>query len=168
MFRIYIILGFLMLAGAGLQAQHFDELYNSEPQKGPEKTWRDSGYYFVPTLVRFEVFSLAAGPNGSGAAEVVFRSTDNSGLTFSGQASFLFRPNNLPAGTNIAVETRGLALVLLPMDLLYCPDDEQEQGMGQDDPYFPLSLVGQFERISGDWLDPPSLILVQLNDFVVN
>lgn len=167
MIRIFFILSILLIAGSQLQAQHFDELYNKP--KGPEKSWRDSGYYFMPNLVQFVIL----GPAGSSSqgvfgADVTFQSTDNSGLTFSGQATFYFRPNNLPEGTNIAVGTVGLATVLLPQDLLFCPDEEMEAGMGQDDPYFPLSLFGRYERIGPDWLDPPVMIMVQLNDFVVN
>ena len=48
------------------------------------------------------------------------------------------------------------------------PDEEEEQGMGQDDLYFPLSLVGCYERIVTMWLDDQILVGVQLNDFVVN
>jgi len=166
MLRIYFTLFLLLVAGATLQAQQTDK--DDKPQQGPTKTWRDSGYYFVPTLVRFNVLGVENGGQGITAAAVTFQSTDNSDLTFNGQATFFFRPNNLPGGITIGAGTNGLATILLPQDLLYCPDEEQEQGMGQDDPYFPLSLVGRYERISTQWLDQPILIGIQLNDFVVN
>lgn len=166
MIRIYLSLFLLLIGGASLQAQHFDDLYNQLP--GPTRTWRDSGYYFIPTIVRFEVLTQTIGPQGVASASVIFRSTDNSQLTFNGQAVFFYRPDNLPGGVNIAAGTRGLATVVLPQDLLYCPDEEEEQGMGQDDPYFPLSLVGCYERIGTMWLDDQILVGVQLNDFVVN
>lgn len=166
MTRIYLTFCLFIIAGAALQAQHLEKDY--KPQRGPNKTWRDSGYYFVPTLARFDVSSLTNGGQGITAATVNFQSTDNSDLSFNGQATFFFRPNNLPPGVTINAETIGFATILLPQDLLYCPDEEQEQGMGQDDPYFPLSLVGRFERIGLQWLDPPSMISIQLNDFVVN
>lgn len=166
MFRLFLFLALLVLAGTSLQAQHYDELYYG--QMGQAKTWADSGYYFMPNLLRFDVLGPAAGPEGILAAEVFFRSTDNSGLTFSGQATFFFREENLPPGMTINAQTRGLATVLLPQSLLFCPDEEQEQGMGQDDADFPLSLVGRFERIGQQWLDAPVMIAVQLNDFLVN
>lgn len=166
--RIYLIICFLLLAGAGatLQAQQFGE--PDQSQRGPNRTWRDSGYYFVPTLVLFDVFGTTPAGGGIAAATVTFQSTDNSDLTFNGQATFFFRPSNLPPEVTIGEGTRGLAVILLPQDLLFCPDEEQEQGMGQDDPYFPLSLVGRFERIGLQWLDSPIMTSIQLNDFVVN
>ena len=150
--------------GSALWAQNIKE--ENDILQGPEKEWRDSGYYFVPTLTVFSVFELTPAGNGIAAASVTFQSTDNSDLSFTGQATFFFRPNMLPVTVGAGVQ--GVATLLLPQDLLFCPDEEQEQGMGQDDPYFPLSLVGRYERIGAQWLENPVMISVQLNDFVVN
>ncbi|WP_367389281.1 hypothetical protein [Lewinella sp. LCG006] len=166
MIRILLLLSVLFIAGTSLQAQESGEF--EKPRNGPEKTWRDSGYYFIPTIVRFRVIGLAPAGSGQAAADVVFSSTENSDLMFNGQATIIFIPANLPSEINFGMQTRGLATILLPQDLLFCPDDEGEQGMGQDDPYFPLFLAGQFERINGQWLTPSLWVGVQLNDFVVN
>lgn len=166
MLRILFFLCLFTIVGSQIQAQHFDDLY--QPQAGPEKTWEDSGWYFMPTLTRFEVFGTSVSPQGIGSLTVTFESTDNSGLIFFGQAVFFYREEDLPPEASFNLGTRGFATLLLPQDLLLCPDDEDEAGMGQDDPYFPLALVGRFERIGAQWLNNPVLIRVQLNDFVVN
>jgi hypothetical protein len=166
MLRIFFSFAILLFTGLSLQAQHFDELYNR--QMGQAKTWRDSGYYFMPNLVRFKILGPASGPQNVVAVDVNFQSTDNSGLMFSGQATFLLRPSTLPPDVTLAGQSQGLAIIMLPLDLLFCPDAAQEQGMGQDDPYFPLFLAGGFSRIGTQWLETPVSIMVQLNDFVVN
>ncbi len=166
MLRIFLFFCLLLILDTSVQAQHFDDMY--QPQVGPAKTWEDSGWYFMPTLTRFEIFGTGVSPQGIGTLSVTFESTDNSGLVFFGQALFFYREEDVPPGADLGIGTQGFATVLLPQDLLLCPDEEAEQGMGQDDPYFPLALVGRFERIGLQWLNNPILMRIQLNDFVVN
>lgn len=166
MLRILFCFLLITSLGSQLPAQHFDDLY--QPQVGPAKTWEDSGYVIYATLTHFEVFGSGASPQGIGSLIVNIESTDNSGLMFFGQAVFFYREEDVPPGVMLNNGTDGFATVLIPQNLLFCPDEEAEQGMGQDDPYFPLALVGRFERIGDEWLDIPILMRIQLNDFVVN
>ena len=163
MFRILLIT-LLIFVFTGLQAQHFNPLYN----KKPAKNWRDSGYYFVPELLKFMVLEINTNPSGVVDFSIAFISTDQSGLTYTGSAILFYREDDLPAEISIEAGSKGFATILLPQDLLYCPSPEAEQGMGQDDPYFPLSLVGRIEKVDGIVPNEPTMVVVQLNDFTVN
>lgn len=163
MYRIIFSIVLFIGMGISTQAQHFDYLYSDNEIK----TWRDSGWYFMPQLIQYQIVTV---DNNSGifSTNINFMSTDMSSLMFTGQATMFFREEDLPIGVNLEVGNRGLATVLFPQDLLFCPSPEDEQGMGQDDPYFPISLGGRIERIGQEVLDNPIQTPVQLNDFTVN
>jgi hypothetical protein len=163
MYKIIFAIAFFTSVGFSAQAQHFDPLFS----ENSTRTWRDSGYYFMPHLIRFQITSL---DNNSGiySINVNFLSTDMSSLMFTGQATIFFSEGDLPSGVDIEVGTRGFATVLFPQDLLFCPSPEEEQGMGQDDPYLPITLAGRIEKIAQVVLDDPIQSTVQLNDFTVN
>jgi hypothetical protein len=154
----------LLIFSFALQAQHFDPLFKERSNR----TFRDSGYYFVPELVRFIIIGVNSNGSGNTGILVNFRSTDQSGLTYMGNAALFFREEDLPPEIQIEVGAKGFATILLPQDLLYCPSGEEEQGMGQDDPYFPLQLTGRIEKIGGVVPSTRIMVGVQLNDFIVN
>jgi hypothetical protein len=163
MFRI-IIITVLICFSTGISAQHFDPNYN----KNDAKTWRDSGYYFVPELIKFIAIGISVNENGTINLVTNFQSTDNSGLTYTGNANLLFPSENLPPEIEIEIGSKGFATIIIPQDLLFCPDEDFEQGMGQNDPYFPLSLAGRIEKVNGIVPESPIMVSVQLNDFTVN
>ena len=168
MFKILLPLLFVLSICFNAEAQHFDPLYDPGSEMFAEKTWEDSGWYFVPTLVRFVIQDQLAIGNDLFATQVIFQSTDMSGLMFTGQALLLLPQNSFPAGFTPEAGQIGFASVLFPEDLLFCPSPEQEQGMGQNDPYFPLNLAGRLERINGQMPPNPIPMSVQLNDMTVN
>ena len=163
MYRIIFSIFILIGVGTISHAQHFDPLYS----ENSTRTWRDSGYYFMPQLTVYQIMSLE-NVSGIFSANIDFVSTDMSSLMFTGQATLFFNEDDLPPGVNVKVGNRGLATILFPEDLLFCPSPEEEQGMGQNDPYLPQSLIGRLERIEDDTLDEPIQSSVQLNDFTVN
>jgi hypothetical protein len=164
MLRILITL--IILAGFCFQmeAQRVDYLFDNDKNR----TWRDSGYYFVPELVFWNITSITLNPNGTVGATVVFRSTVMSELMYTGLAVFLYDPEDLPGMATLNVDDKGLATMLLPQDLLLCPTQETEDSMGLNDPYFPLFIPGRLDRIGPFIPADPIPILVQLNDFTVN
>ena len=159
---LYIII--LIAFAIPLKSQHFDPIYTDDVIR----TWEDSGWYFVPEITNWKVAIL--GPGGSDVIQAIvnFRSSDESGLMYTGRAVFFVDPETLPNDVNIQEGTRGKATILLPEDILLCPSPSDEQGMGQNDPYFPLYLAGRLDRIGNNIPDDPIHITVQLNVFNVN
>ena len=169
MLRIIIVFTLFISAHLNLQAQHFDPIFSDFGEVEPvEKTWEDSGYYFVPTLVRFTIQDITTGPSDITSLDVLFQSTDMSSLMFTGQGAIFYRQDNIPPSLEIQTGTTGFATFLIPQSVLFCPSEEQEQGLGQEEALFPLSSVGRLNRIGAIMLPNPITILFQLNDLTVN
>lgn len=163
MYRYIFSIVLFIVIGISAQSQHFDSMYSDRDTK----TWKDSGWYFLPQLTLYQITDLQMN-SGIYSANINFRSTDMSSLMFTGQATIFFREEDIPVDVELEVGKRGFATVLFPEDLLFCPSPDAEQDMGQDDPYLPLSLAGRIERIGQILLDNPIQSSVQLNDFTVN
>ena len=146
-------------------AQHFDPLYNT--LDGP-RTWRDSGYYFQAEIILWKATNVIDNPNGNVVFSINFKSSDESGLTYSGQAGCFIDEEDLPEGFNINQGMKGKAIMFIPQDLLFCPPPDQEVDLGLDDPYFPLSLSGFLLRAGIQVPESPIPVTYQLNQFIVN
>lgn len=141
---------------------HFDSRYY--PSR--KRTWRDSGYYFIPELVDFKIGLVKETPTGTVGMKVTFSGSDVSGLRYRGNALF-FIESPLSNGLNLERGNIGSASLLISEDLLLCPSPSQEIGLGQDDPYFPLQLSGELLSIQGESLPDKIPMRIQLNDFTV-
>jgi hypothetical protein len=146
-----------------LVQSHFDPKYYPSHQR----TWRDSGYYFIPELVEFQVRRWGVTPSGTAGIKVDFAGSDASGLRYNGKALFLIDKSNLPSDFDVGQGSAGQATLLISEELLLCPSPAQEVGLGQNDPYFPLLLSGKLISIDGNALSSEIPIAVQLNDFRV-
>ena len=146
-------------------AQHFDPIYNI--QEGEYRTWRDSGYYFMPELTDWRINNIFSNSSKTGLA-VSFTSSDEGGLMYTGKAILIINNDDLPAGINFSRRDTGSSLMMIPQDLLLCPSGEQEMNMGQDDPYFPLYLSGSIDQYNNTLIDSPVPITIQLNSMRVN
>lgn len=128
------------------KTQHFDEIYNVQELR----TWRDSGYYFMPELVDFEVLKILGQQNGNFGVRTKITSINaTNGLSFTGVGIFVISPDEYPDGLNLSKGTTGVATLLIPLDILLCPDDEQELNLGTNDPYFPLTLSSEIHEVDG-------------------
>jgi hypothetical protein len=126
------------------KTQHYDWNYNSQELR----TWRDSGYYFMPELVDFEIIRFLGQQNGSVGFKTKITSINaTNGLDFLGIGVFVISPDELPDDLELSKGTKGKATLLIPLDLLFCPDDEQELNLGSNDPFFPLTLSAEINEV---------------------
>ena len=146
-------------------AQHFDPIYNV--QEGEYRTWMDSGYYFVPELVSWDIKKIFGKSERTGI-KMNFSSSDESGLVYSGSAILIMENNDIPEDINFSRNQSGESLILFPQDLLLCPSPSAEMSMGQADPYFPIYLSGEINSYKGKILNIPIPVTVQLNNMRVN
>ena len=142
---------------------HFDPRYYPSTRR----TWRDSGYYFIPELIDFQIGLVKQTPTGTVGMKVTFSGSDVSGLRYRGKALFF---TEFAGGQDTQVFKRGnigSATILISEDLLLCPSPAEEIGLGQQDPFFPLQLSGELLSIQGESLPEPIPIRIQLNEFTV-
>lgn len=128
-----------------------------------EKTWRDSGYYFQLEPVFWRAQRLGTTAGGEVTITALFSSADPSSLRYRGRAIFQFDPALWPEDVTPARGVRGEALIAFPQDVLLCPSPEQEAGLGQNDPYFPLYTTGQIKKVEGSVIYRDSLFLIPMS-----
>lgn len=131
------------------------------------RTWRDSGYYFQIEFVDFRIQKLGVTPGGDGKISVGFRSTDPSGQQYRGTAIFTLNLNSIPSDLTPGVGTLGKASMTIAQDVLICPSPEQEVGLGQNDPFFPLYYSGFILHLNGKMLETSIPIAVELRDMEI-
>ncbi len=159
---LYIIL--LMAAANAISAQ---DNWDFKVFEKNARTWRDSGYYFQIEFVDFRIQKLGITPGGGGKMSVVFRSTDPSGQQYRGNAIFTLNPNSIPSDLTPSVGTLGKASMTIAQDVLICPSPEQEVGLGQNDPFFPLYYSGFILQLNGKMLETSVPIAVELRDMEI-
>ena len=136
------------------------------------KTWRDSGYYFQLEKVDWLAQNTFATAGGNVLINTTFSSSDPSSLQFTGQAQFRLRATAIPDTLFAMLSdlTGGQAIIAFPQDILLCPTADQETGMGQQDPYFPLYTSGRTTAMiyrDSLFFNAQIRLSVQLQDFEV-
>lgn len=159
---LYIIL--LMAAANAISAQ---DNWDFKVFEKNARTWRDSGYYFQIEFVDFRIQKLSLTPGGGGKMNVVFRSTDPSGQQYRGSAIFTLNSNSIPSDLTPSVGTLGKTSMTIAQDVLICPSPEQEVGLGQNDPFFPLYYSGFILQLDGKMLETSVPIAVELRDMEI-
>ena len=134
----------LILIGlhSAVQAQHFDPLYENNFEVNFEKTWEDSGYYFIPTLVRFQIVDIVPSSGNISGIVVQFRSTDASSIMFSGQASLFYRTQDVPGVINIDISIDGLAWIIFPKAYCSVLHPNKNKDLAKMIPISPSILLG--------------------------
>lgn len=159
---LFIIL--LMAAANAISAQ---DNWDFKVFEKNARTWRDSGYYFQIEFVDFRIQKLGITSGGDGKISVGFRSTDPSGQQYRGSAIFTINANAIPADLTPNVGMLGKASMTIAQDVLLCPSPEQEVGLGQNDPFFPLYYSGFILQLDGKMLETSIPIAVELRDMEI-
>lgn len=151
--------------------QRVDEQLIRELTQEPQlKTWRDSGYYFQLESIVWQTVRLGSASNDDMLILASFSSADPASLVFRGRAVFRFPMAEWPANITPARGMSGEGLIAFPQDVLFCPSPNQEVGLGQNDPYFPLYTTGFLTSVflsPGTEQDLEIEVVVQLRDMEI-
>lgn len=132
------------------------------------RTWEDSGYYFQIELIDLRVQKRGVTSGGNGKIRVGFRSSDPTGQQYRGTAIITFSPNQLPPNIGLEVGSKAKASIIIGQSLLTCPSPEEEAGLGQNDPLFPLYYSGFLLEVQGTPIANPTPLSIELIDLEIN
>jgi|GEM_PF-5567293 len=128
------------------------------------RTWEDSGWYFQIELIDLRIQKLGVTSGGDGKIRVGFRSSDSLGQQYRGTAVITFSPNQMPPDVDLEVGIRGRASMIIAQSVLVCPSPEEEVGLGQNDPLFPLYYSGFLLEVEGRPIANPTPLSIKLID----
>lgn len=160
---LYIVL--LSCCGGTLSAQDgwdFKKMF-----KKHARTWEDSGYYLQIEFIDIRVQKMGVTSGGDGKIRVGFRSLDPVGQQYRGTAVMTYAPNQLPPNLDIGVGTRAIASMIIGQSVLVCPSPEEEVGLGQNDPVYPLYYSGFLLEVQGNAIPNPTPLAIQVIDMEI-
>lgn len=157
-------MGLLFCCCSALTAQ---DGWNFDEYKKNARTWRDSGYYLQTEFIDLKIQKISMMPGGEGRIIVNFRSADQVGHQYRGEAVFSFSPNMVPPNIDIQAGGSGQAAITIAQDVLICPSPQTEVGLGQNDPFFPLYYPGFLLAIDGMPITNPTPISIELRNIEI-
>lgn len=131
------------------------------------RTWEDSGYYLQIEFIDIRVQKMGVTSGGDGKIKVRFRSSDPVGQQYNGTAIMTYAPGQLPPNLDLNVGTRAIVSMVIGQSVLICPSPEQEAGLGQNDPVYPLYYSGFLLEVEGNVIPNPTPLTIQLLDIEI-